>query len=159
MSLTKILWACLKPFAISYTRRRGKIRTSMISDPFIVDAELMSALKVYALSGDNRVVNLTAQFLNTYCNELPLLEAYEIDNFILRNGKTLSAWYTHPLSCLKDCCCQNPSNSAWKFYDSDQPGLVALRAPFLLRILVVDVEPFDDLLNAILVSSDNWESR
>lgn len=53
----------------------------------------MLALESYATADVDSVLSLTAKFLNTYCNDLPLLEGYETDNFILRNGRALCAWY------------------------------------------------------------------
>jgi hypothetical protein len=53
----------------------------------------MDALQRY-LGVDNEDVScLVAKFLNTFLNDSPLVESYEVDNFILRNGQILSAWY------------------------------------------------------------------
>ncbi|KAF9005681.1 hypothetical protein BDQ17DRAFT_364186 [Cyathus striatus] len=56
------------------------------------------------------------------------MEPYEIDNFILRNGKLLS-------TC------------AWEFYNIQSPDIVSLRTTLFLRTIVVDVEPFQEVLH------------
>lgn len=65
----------------------------MLTDPIIVDSRLMAVLKSYVEMGVDEVSCLAAAFLNLLVNESPLLESYEVDNFILRNGPTLCQWY------------------------------------------------------------------
>ena len=52
------------------------------------------------------------------------------------------------------------SASAWHFYSQTQiPELNALRIGFLLRLLIVDTKPFENLLEEILHKDSSWESR
>lgn len=73
----------------------------MLTDPIIVDATLMAVLRSYVETGVDEVSCFAARFLNLFVNEAPLLESYEIDNFILRSGQTLCHWLVGHLSgCL-----------------------------------------------------------
>jgi hypothetical protein len=76
---------------ISYRRKIGS-RASVITDPVIVDAKLMSAMKSYVEQHIDELSSLLAKFLNAFVNEASLVESYEVDNFILRNCNTVSAW-------------------------------------------------------------------
>lgn len=53
----------------------------------------MNALKLYVKGGVDDVSSLITKFLNAFVNESPLVESYEVDNFILRNGPALCSWY------------------------------------------------------------------
>lgn len=76
-------------------------------DPIIVDSALTSALKAYVREGVDDVSCLVAKFFNAFVNDSPLVESYEVDNFILRNGAALCSWYAHTLlhsnKMLKEC--------------------------------------------------------
>jgi len=65
----------------------------MLSDPIIIDAQLMSVLERYIGANVEDVTCLIAKFLNMFVNDSPFLESHEVDNFILRNGRALCAWY------------------------------------------------------------------
>lgn len=62
-------------------------------DPIIIDPRLMNALEYYMAINDDEVSSLVANFLNLFLNDSPFLEPYEVDNFILRNGRFMAAWY------------------------------------------------------------------
>lgn len=52
------------------------------------------------------------------------------------------------------------STSAWHFYSQTQiPEFNALRVGFLLRLLIVDTKPFENLFEEILHKESSWESR
>jgi hypothetical protein len=52
------------------------------------------------------------------------------------------------------------SASAWHFYSQTQiPELNVLRIGFLLRLLIVDTKPFENLLEEVLHKDSIWESR
>lgn len=48
--------------------------------------------------------------------------------------------------------------SAWQFYGVDMSAVSSIRASFLLRVLVVDVQPFQTLIMDLLENED-WEVR
>ena len=73
-------------------RRKLPNRASELMDPIIVDSRLMAVLKSYVEMRVDEVSCLAARFLNLLVNESPLLESYEVDNFILRNGPNLCQW-------------------------------------------------------------------
>lgn len=77
-------------------------RSSMASDPIIIEAELMTALESYIGANIEEVTCVIAKFLKMFVNDSPLLEPYEVDNFILRNGTVLCAWY---VGCSAYCRC------------------------------------------------------
>jgi hypothetical protein len=64
----------------------------MLMDPIIIDGQLMSALECYVDANVEDVTCLIAKFLNLFISDSPFLEPYEVDNFILRNGRTLCMW-------------------------------------------------------------------
>ena len=49
-------------------------------------------------------------------------------------------------------------NSAWDFYGMQHEKLSAIRISFLLRLIVVDVEPFLEIWSEVF-SSEDWETR
>lgn len=53
----------------------------------------MAAIKLYVEQHVDELSCLLAKFLNAFVNEASLVESYEVDNFILRNCTTLSAWW------------------------------------------------------------------
>ena len=52
----------------------------------------MKAIKLYVEQHVDELSCLLAKFLNAFIYEAALVESYEVDNFILRNCSTLSAW-------------------------------------------------------------------
>ncbi|TCD71881.1 hypothetical protein EIP91_000013 [Steccherinum ochraceum] len=119
------------------SRRKVQGRASEMSDPIIIDPALTTALKAYVKEAVDDVSCLVAKFFNAFVNDSPLVESYEVDNFILRNGIAL-------------CSC------AWQFYGIDMTAVSSIRTSFLLRVLVVDVQPFQMLISDLL-ESDEWE--
>jgi hypothetical protein len=67
-------------------------------DPVIIDPRMMDALDRYMALNVDDVSCLIAKFLSLYLTESPYLEPYEVDNFILRNGRFLAFWYV--ASCV-----------------------------------------------------------
>ncbi len=63
-----------------------------MSDPIIVDARLMAALKSYVDQKYEDLSCLVAKFFNAFINDTPWVESYEVDNFVLRNEAALCAW-------------------------------------------------------------------
>ncbi|OBZ75571.1 hypothetical protein A0H81_04216 [Grifola frondosa] len=122
------------------SRRKMHARTSTVTDPIIVNTALMDALKCYVETQCEDVCCLVAKFLNTFMNEAPFVEAYEVDNFILRNGPTL-------------CACM------WQFYAIQLHEISSIRTTILLRVLVVDVQPFAALLHDLFKRDGDWEIR
>ena len=51
-----------------------------------------------------------------------------------------------------------PFNSAWDFYGMQHEKLATIRISFLLRLIVVDVEPFLEMWSKVF-SSEDWETR
>ena len=68
-------------------------RESGVDDPIYIDPEFLSVLEVYLQSNVDDVACLLAKFLYMFLTESPFLEAFEADNFILRNGKLVASWY------------------------------------------------------------------
>ncbi len=52
----------------------------------------MEVMKSYVDIGVDEVTCLVAKFLLSFVNDAILVESYEVDNFILRNGVTLCSW-------------------------------------------------------------------
>lgn len=89
----------LMGFNVNYAyRRRINFRGSYTPDPVVIAPGILQALELYVDVGDEEVTCLIAKFLNQFMADSPFLESYEVDNFILRNGKLLSTW------CAKHIC-------------------------------------------------------
>ncbi|KAH7926319.1 hypothetical protein BV22DRAFT_1063234 [Leucogyrophana mollusca] len=121
------------------SRRKFTNRASRAPDPIIVDSVLINILGKYVMTGVDEVVRVVAKFLHSFAIHASLLESYEVDNFVLRNGKVL-------------CSC------VWQFYEIQHHDISSIRTSLLLRVLVVDPQPFQSLLDRQL-HSNSWESR
>ena len=51
------------------------------------------------------------------------------------------------------------SDSMWQFYATQVSEISAIRTSLLLRVLSVDAQPFQTLLQSLLEFGDNWEAR
>ncbi|KIL00116.1 hypothetical protein PAXRUDRAFT_821994 [Paxillus rubicundulus Ve08.2h10] len=152
LSICLLLYGCERTLLLSLglvnedevrnlpSRRRINTRTDKGADPIIVDPSLMRILDKYVASGSEQVTCIVAKFLHSLMLHASLLESYEIDNFVLRNGSPL-------------CAC------IWQFYAIQHHSISSIRTSLLLRVLVVDVLPFRDLLTHIFRPLTNWESR
>ncbi|KAI6005919.1 hypothetical protein EDD15DRAFT_2384583 [Pisolithus albus] len=121
-------------------RRKPGVRQDKPTDPIIIDRDLMLTLDEYFRYNNEEIVGLAAKFLHSFMLNSPYLEAFEVDNFVLRNAKTLCTW-------------------VWQLYDNQQLNISTIRTALLLRILVVDVVPFRELLTETFSSSSPWETR
>ncbi|TFK42558.1 hypothetical protein BDQ12DRAFT_676416 [Crucibulum laeve] len=122
------------------SRRKLSAPGSQAVDPIVIDQEILDAIQLYATSNVDEVSCLIAKFLNSFISDSPLLEAYEIDNFILRNGHMLA-------TC------------AWQFYGIQSSILSNIRINMLLRTLIIDGEPFHNIVHESLLSSSPWQHR
>jgi hypothetical protein len=77
----------------------------MLTDPVIIDSQLMSILEQYTNGGVEDVTCFVAKFLNMCVNDSPFLEPHEVDNFILRNGRAMCMWYVHNAFLRKALIC------------------------------------------------------
>jgi hypothetical protein len=64
----------------------------MVPDPIHVDTSFILALGHYVNARHEDISVIVAKFLYLFVKECSLLEAYEVDNFILRNAGVLSSW-------------------------------------------------------------------
>ncbi|KAF8636667.1 hypothetical protein AX17_003473 [Amanita inopinata Kibby_2008] len=122
------------------TRRKANNRRSLPTDPITIDAGMMNALEQYLLLDTDEISCVIAKFFNAFVMDSPFLEAYEVDNFILRNGTVLA-------------------KSAWQFYGLQRPELYEIRASLFSRTIVVDPQPFFEIFNSRLLPSVPWEDR
>ncbi|KAJ7774854.1 hypothetical protein B0H16DRAFT_1508657 [Mycena metata] len=122
------------------SRRKLNVRGGAVEDPIVVHPDLMRVLEEYVTARVDDVSCLTAKFLNTFLNDSPFLESYEVDNFVLRNGRMLTF-------------------CAWQFYDIQRHEISAIRTTFLLRVVVVDSQPLQELLHHWLLPAADWELR
>lgn len=68
-------------------------RGSGVVDPVTIEAEILNALSLYMSTNLDDISGLAAKFLNMFLMDSPFLEGFEVDNFILRNGKIIAQWY------------------------------------------------------------------
>ncbi|KAI0093920.1 hypothetical protein BDY19DRAFT_989447 [Irpex rosettiformis] len=122
------------------SRRKTGGRASAISDPVIVDTQIMVILSSLLKQNLDELSKLIIQFFYAFVFETPLVEAYEADNFILRNSATLTA-------CV------------WESYAIQLPELSLIRTSLLVRVLAIDAQPFQSLLEDLFRGHTDWESR
>ncbi|KAH9001155.1 hypothetical protein EDB92DRAFT_2050849 [Lactarius akahatsu] len=122
------------------SRRTVNTRASMVADPIHVNTSFVRALGDYVNVGFGEINVVIAKFFYLFVNECSLMEAYEVDNFILRNAGVLT-------SCI------------WSFYEMQSSHLFSICPNILMRILVVDSQPLDSLLQTSLSSATHWETR
>ncbi|KDQ07904.1 hypothetical protein BOTBODRAFT_180257 [Botryobasidium botryosum FD-172 SS1] len=118
-------------------RAHGRF-SSAVAKPSI-DVDFIFAIGQYVANGADAIGLLVAKFIGLLMTDASL-EPQEVDEFILANGETL-------------CQC------AWKFYNIQLREISSMRISILLRLLVVDTEPFRKLLEAQVQLSDDWEIR
>ncbi|KAH9079531.1 hypothetical protein EDB83DRAFT_2343143 [Lactarius deliciosus] len=122
------------------SRRTANTRASMVADPIHVNTSFVRALGDYVDIGFGEINVVIAKFFYLFVNECSLMEAYEVDNFILRHAGVLT-------SCI------------WSFYEMQSSHLFSICPNILMRILVVDSQPLDSLLQTSLSSATHWETR
>ncbi|KAL0581716.1 hypothetical protein V5O48_000298 [Marasmius crinis-equi] len=122
------------------SRRTAPHQVSAIVDPIVIDPTLMNVLETYLSANNDNITCIIAKFLNLFLMSSPYLEAHEVDNFILRNGRMLC-------------------NSAFQFYGIQRQELFTIRFGLLLRIVIVDTQPFREILEASFRQDVDWEIR
>ncbi|KAG8776725.1 hypothetical protein FRC15_011792 [Serendipita sp. 397] len=133
--------------AISNRQRLEIVRRSNVpvepkwTDPLSIDIDMLDLLSFAATEGTPETCVIAAKFLSTLVSESSLLGVDQVDQFVLINGHAL-------------CKC------AWHFYSqTDILELNAVRLKLLLRLLIVDVQPFSNLLAETLHNDSPWEIR
>lgn len=136
----------------------GRNPTTLDSDPIIVNSAIVDALRTYVETGLDEVACVAAKFLDAFMHHAQLVEAFEVDNFIFRNGSSLCTWY---VGCYpRGASSSSPQCvSIWQFYAIQAPEISRLRTTLLLRVLVVDAQPFQALLQDLFEFSSAWEAR
>jgi hypothetical protein len=74
------------------SRRTANVRASIVADPIHVNTGFVRALGDYVDVGIGEINVVIAKFFYLFANECSLMEAYEVDNFILRNAAVLTSW-------------------------------------------------------------------
>jgi hypothetical protein len=126
-------------------------------DPVIIDPRMMDALDRYMALDIDDVSCLIAKFLSLYLTDSPYLEPYEVDNFILRNGRFLARWCVAIFDNI--LIAHQSFDSAWQLYDIQRVELSSIRTTFLLRTMVVDAQPLQTLIYDWFLPHGNWERR
>ncbi|KAG2078289.1 hypothetical protein BDR04DRAFT_1131999 [Suillus decipiens] len=122
------------------SRRKQNIRAVQPIDPIVIDGELMLVLTTLVAIGMEQVVCLIAKFLHSFIMHTSLLEAHEVDNFVLRNESTL-----YP--CV------------WQFYGIQHHEIASIRTTLFLRILIVDPQSFYEFMSLMSGPAVAWNTR
>ncbi|KAG1756739.1 uncharacterized protein EDB91DRAFT_1332497 [Suillus paluster] len=122
------------------SRRKQNTRVAHATDPIIIDGELMLVLSTLVATGMEQVICLIAKFLHSFIMHASLLEAHEVDNFVLRNESTL-----YP--CI------------WHFYGIQHHEIASIRTTLFLRILIVDPQSFHEFVSLMSGSTVAWDIR
>ncbi len=103
----------------------------------------MEALKQYIQIQVDDVTSYAAKFLEIFLTGSPYLESFEVDNFVLQNGKTIASWYVreYQFAFINFC------DSAWTTYNIQREDTATARTRLLLRSLLIDPEPLQGILS------------
>ncbi|KZV90247.1 hypothetical protein EXIGLDRAFT_720571 [Exidia glandulosa HHB12029] len=107
--------------------------------PDPLDSDLIMDLVRYVTDGPESVAPYVATFFTCLLAEQTVLETQELAEIVILNGHSLS-------TCV------------WHLYDIQLHSLSVMRMKFLLHVLVVDSQPFENILAEIFMSPD-WELR
>jgi hypothetical protein len=119
--------------------------------------DMLDILSLAAMEGPEETCLIVAKFLNALVTESSLLSSEEVDQFVLINGHTLNKWLVPRDSGSAGI---NTPCSAWHLYSQSQiPELVGIRSGFLLRLLVVDIKPLENIVLDALHANSPWEIR
>ncbi|KAF9533011.1 hypothetical protein CPB83DRAFT_806739 [Crepidotus variabilis] len=113
------------------SRRKFTTRGSEVMDPIFIDPLMLSALQLYVETDSQEVLCFVAKFFHSFIMESPYLEGFEVDNFVLQNGKLIA-------------------NCVWAAYDIQREDIAAVRTHLLLRNIVIDSDPFEDIIETSL---------
>ncbi|OAX44683.1 hypothetical protein K503DRAFT_196614 [Rhizopogon vinicolor AM-OR11-026] len=122
------------------SRRKQGTRVARATDPVIIDGRLMLVLSTLVATGMEHIVCLIAKFLHSFVMHASLVEAHEVDNFVLRNGDTL-----YP--CI------------WHFYGVQHHEVASIRTALFLRVLIVDSQSFHGFLSLMNGPTVAWDIR
>ncbi|OJA10550.1 hypothetical protein AZE42_03139 [Rhizopogon vesiculosus] len=122
------------------SRRKQNTRVARATDPVIIDGGLMFVLSTLVATGMEQIVRLVAKFLHSFVMHASLVEAHEVDNFVLRNGDTL-----YP--CI------------WHFYGVQHHEVASIRTALFLRVLIVDSQSFHGFLSLMSGPTVAWDIR
>ncbi|KAG1803828.1 uncharacterized protein HD556DRAFT_1226659 [Suillus plorans] len=120
--------------------RQQNTRVAQATDPIIIEGELMLVVSTLVATGMEQVVCLIAKFLHSFIMHASLLEAHEVDNFVLRNGSTL-----YP--CI------------WHFYGIQHDEIASIRTTLFLRISIVDPQSFYEFMSSMSGPTVAWDIR
>jgi hypothetical protein len=89
---------------------RKTVRNVTDSDPVIIDAELLAVIERYMDANVDDVSCVIAKFFHILFEDAdpPLMQSYEVDNFIVRSAKMLCTWCC--LSIDSRCLLLKPSH-------------------------------------------------
>lgn len=138
-------------------RRKVGTRSSAMNDILSVDTDLMNALTRCLAVEDEEMYILLGKFLISFISTPNQFESFEIDNFVLKNSQFLTDWYGYMVYYVLDCLL-TLLLSAWTLFNITSTELTAMRTSLLLKVAVIDIQPFETLLED-LYSSRLWEIR
>ena len=124
-------------------RRKLTGREAPTDDPIFIHPKIMNALEQYIQSQVVDVTSYAAKFLEMFLTGSPYLESFEIDNFVLQNGKTIASWYVREY----EFAFVNFHCSAWATYNIQREDTATARTRLLLRSLLIDSEPLQGILS------------
>ncbi|TFK29961.1 hypothetical protein FA15DRAFT_684259 [Coprinopsis marcescibilis] len=122
------------------SRRKLVTRASTVVDPIFIEPEILHTIGQFLQLEDAKVTSYIAKFFSLFFNHSPLVESYEVDNFILRNSNLVAY-------------------CAWHFYGVQLHGIDSIRSEFLLRVLAVDSESLQTLVDEALSPVLDWNNR
>ncbi|KAF9454513.1 hypothetical protein P691DRAFT_770412 [Macrolepiota fuliginosa MF-IS2] len=120
--------------------RRKLARETALMEPVFIDPAIMKSIELHLKVQYEDVTSMIAKFLHTFFTSSSFIETHEMDNFVLKNERLFS-------------------KCAWQFYGVQRQEVVKLRTPILLRVLSVDPEEFQHLVEQMLSNHQEWEAR
>lgn len=129
---------------LKFHRRKLTGREARTDDPIFIHPKILGALALYIQSKVDNVTCYAAKFLDIFLTGSPFLESFEIDNFVLQNGRIIASWYAddNRLTFRIDF-----DYSAWATYNIQREDTATARTRLLLRSLLIDSEPLQEIFS------------
>jgi len=129
------------------------------TDPINLSTKFMTSLGKYVGTSTEEASSLVGKFLYMFMKDCQMLEAFEVDNFVLRNASMLCSRYAISLNYIAIHSDGGARTSVWMFYDVQVASLSSIRPNILLHLLAVEPQPFQALLDTELAVSNAWDVR
>jgi hypothetical protein len=138
---------------MSHTERikRRRRPTDLDADEavsILFSIEIVEPLARYTTVAPEAICGQVASFLTALVSPASPFESQVLNQFISLNSHPLAVWCVMRNSSSMDAKCDDVST--WRLYDAELARLATQRAALLLRIIMVDTKPLEDVIQSNL---------